>query len=99
MKRTAILLFSAFFITFSFFSLEFLLTHINHSHEYTGQENFCSVCIIIHSVNNLIKQFFASAKTCLPVITILLGAHCILKNNLIPSEYYSLVTLKVRIDN
>ena len=99
MKKTAILVFSAFFMTISFLSLEFVLTHTNHSHEGIGKENSCQVCIIINSVNNLIKQLISTVKVYLPVIAGMLGVYLLLSKNTIHSEHYTLVNLKVRIDN
>ena len=99
MKKTAILVFSAFFLIFSFLSLEFVLTHTNHSHEDTWHENSCHVCIIIHSVNNLLKNIFSTVKAFLPIMIAMLGGNLLLKNNTLSFKQYTLVNLKVRIDN
>jgi len=99
MKKLAILAFSVLFLTLSFLSLEFALTHENHNHEDIGHKNPCPVCIIIHSVNNLIKQLFSTVKACLPVIASTLGAFFLLRTTTICFEHYTLVAIKVRIDN
>ena len=99
MKKLAILVFSVFFMTFSFFSLEFILANTNHSHENNEYENSCPVCIIIHSASNTMKHFFTTFKACLPAISSIFTILFLLKTNTLCSEYYNLVTLKVRIDS
>ena len=99
MKKLAVLVFFALFITASFLSIQFALTNANHNHENTGHENLCHVCIIIHSVNNFLKQLFTSVKICLPSIGCMFGLFLLLKAKAIYFEHYSLITLKVRIDN
>jgi len=99
MKKLAILAFSVLFIALSFLSFEFVLTHTNHSHEALGHENSCHVCIIINSVNNLIKQLFSAVKASLPVIAGTLGALFLLRTNTICFRHYSLVTLEIKINN
>ena len=99
MKKLAILAFSVFFITLSFLSFEYILIHTNHGHEDFGHENSCHVCIIINSVNNLIKQFFSDVKTCLPVIASVPGVFFLLITSTISFKHYTLVTLETRINN
>ena len=99
MKKTAILVFSAFFMTFSFFSLVFMLENTNHGHENNEHEDSCPICIIINCAGNNIKHLFTKFKTCLPVISSIFAVLFLLKTNTLCSQYYNLVTLKVKIDS
>jgi len=99
MKKLAILAFSVLFISLSFFSLEFALTHENHNSEKIKHENPCPICIIIHAVNNLIKQFFTPIKADLPAIAGILGVFILIRTSAICFRQYTLVTLEIRINN
>jgi len=99
MKKTAILVFSAFFMTFSFFSLIYILENTNHGHENNEHEKSCAICIIIHCSGNNIKHLFTTFKTCLPAISGIFTILFLLKINTLCFEYNNLVTLKVRIDS
>jgi hypothetical protein len=87
------------FLAASLLSSAYLLTHMNHNHDHTGHGGTCSTCAHITAAETFLKQIGTAAIMAMIVFGFRIFDLFILKPTPINSYYYSLVALKVRLDN
>ena len=87
----------AIIIAASLISSIFTLTHAVHKHDNDGVDGACAVCILLATVENLSKQI-PIAITVITIAYIALSASAY-KPAFLNSESYTLIALKVRLNN
>ncbi|SHJ41159.1 hypothetical protein SAMN02745176_03490 [Lutispora thermophila DSM 19022] len=87
------------FIVTSFLSTAFILTHSNHQHDHEGPNGTCAMCIHLTIAKNLLKQIFTATVTNLFSLVLCLFISYCLKPNTQYIGLFTLVSLKVRLDN
>jgi len=83
----------------SFLSAAFILTCSNHEHDHEGPDGTCATCVHLAFAENLLKQFSTAIITnAVPLVVCLFISFC-LKASVLYSGPFTLVSLKVRLDN
>jgi hypothetical protein len=98
MLRLFALFFCVFYIVVTLLSATCILTHANHTHDNEGSGGSCATCMHIASAENLLKAL----STAVAAVGISLCAFALiisLCSRYIMAEGYSLVSLKVRLNN
>jgi len=56
-KRLTAFVFLLCFVMAALLAEAFIFTHANHDHDHYGINDECVICVQIHSLENLLKQF------------------------------------------
>lgn len=87
------------FIAASLFSTVFVFAHLNHTHDNNGPGGTCTTCIHMVTAKSLLRQIStAVAKTAIAVCC-LFTLLFFRQPAALYSGFYTLVTLKVRLNN
>ncbi|MDR2649337.1 MAG: hypothetical protein LBB94_06415 [Clostridiales bacterium] len=88
----------ALYISVTFLSAEYILTHTEHIHDHEGSGGMCAACLQLTATNNLFKTIAAAmaAAAVLETAAALVLPICPYHQTI---EGFSLVTLKVRMNN
>jgi hypothetical protein len=102
-KRSAIRLVAlaicALFIAAMLLSSAYILTHANHIHDHDGLDGGCATCMHIQSAENLLKQLSTAVVSVAAAFAGVLGVLFSLRNTKAGDCSFTLVTLKVRLNN
>lgn len=102
-KRSAIksiaLILCVCFILVSFLLTAFIITHTNHEHDHGGPNGSCATCIQLTSAENLLKQISAALTVTGFIFAFLSLISLFLKPIALHIGSFTLVSLKVRLNN
>jgi len=98
-KKLAVLAICAFFISGTLLSVVFVSSYSIHEHDKNGPDNSCVYCAFLSEVENLLKHL----STALVGAAIVFGALSTIRFVYISAcsytVFYTLVRLKVRLNN
>jgi hypothetical protein len=97
--RLVALLVCVLFITASLLSAVYILSNADHTHDHNGPGGACETCIHITSAENLLKQIGTAVIAAAIFFGLRIGFISIIKTTSIRSTLFSLVELKVRLNN
>lgn len=99
MLKSIALIICVCFIVTSILSVVFILTHANHQHDHEGPNGTCATCDHLAATTNLLKQLsIAIVTSVFPSVLYLFISYC-LKPSTPYVGLFTLVSLKVRLDN
>ncbi|MDR3120215.1 MAG: hypothetical protein LBU58_02600 [Clostridiales bacterium] len=87
------------FVAALILSSAFILTHANHEHDRNGADGSCAACAHISAVENLLKTISAVTVFSVVALGTTFAALLIMTAARIEVADYSLVELKVRLNN
>jgi hypothetical protein len=87
------------FITASLLSAAFILTHANHEHDHNGADGSCATCTNMMAAGNLLKQLSTPLAGSALGLGSLLAVLSALEHISCHISFYTLVSLKVRLNN
>jgi hypothetical protein len=97
--RLIALLLCALFIAVSLLSSAFILSHANHEHDQDMPDGSCATCAHVVAAENLLKTLGAAVIA----VTLYLSGHHAIVSTLKPIAsdlgFFTLVSLKVRLNN
>lgn len=82
-----------------FLSTAFIFTNANHEHDHSGPNGSCATCIHIASAENLLKQLSTAIISASFIIGSLFGILFLLNPTTNGVDFFTLVSLKVRMNN
>lgn len=87
------------FIVASLSATVFILTHANHKHDHNGPSGSCATCSHMIAAENLLKQLTPAVTAAALASGILFAVLSILPPVSFYISFYTLVNLKVRLNN
>jgi hypothetical protein len=97
--RLIALLLCVCFIAAVLLSAAFILTHANHAHDHDGPGGSCVTCACISLAQNVLKSLFTAALGAAAALAYLFAVCALLASAVSRTDRYSLVSLKIRLNN